>query len=92
LRERRGSCSHRIIWERHEDDEYIIPVMERALAALGKEDSPLRVRLLARLAGGPLRSARFPRHVGQRGVGRASGVPTEMRGSVLAITPALVSR
>jgi DNA-binding SARP family transcriptional activator/tetratricopeptide (TPR) repeat protein len=51
----------RIIWERHQDDEYIIPVMERALAALGKEDSPLRVRLLARLAGGPLRSARFPR-------------------------------
>ena len=30
----------RIIWERHQDDEYIIPVMERALAALGKEEQP----------------------------------------------------
>ena len=50
----------RIIWERHLHDEYLVPLLERAAAALGDKDSPLRVRLLARLAGGPLRSAQFP--------------------------------
>ena len=50
----------RIIWERQMDDEYLVPLLERALVALGDEDSPLRVRLLARLAGGPLRGIRFP--------------------------------
>jgi DNA-binding SARP family transcriptional activator len=50
----------RIIWERHQDDHYLVPLLERAAAALGDDDSPLRVRLLARLAGGPLRSVRFP--------------------------------
>jgi DNA-binding SARP family transcriptional activator len=50
----------RIIWERQRDDEHLVPLLERAAAALGGEDSPLRVRLLARLAGGPLRSARVP--------------------------------
>lgn len=50
----------RIIWERHQDDDYLVPLLERALAALEHGDSPLRVRLLARLAGGPLRSIRFP--------------------------------
>ena len=49
----------RIIWERHQDDDYLVPLLERAAAALGDDDSPLRVRLLARLAGGPLRSVRF---------------------------------
>jgi DNA-binding SARP family transcriptional activator len=50
----------RIIWERHLHDEYLVPLLERAAAALGDTDSPLRVRLLARLAGGPLRSPQFP--------------------------------
>jgi DNA-binding SARP family transcriptional activator len=50
----------RIIWERHQDDNYLVPLLERAAAELGDDDSPLRVRLLARLAGGPLRSVRFP--------------------------------
>jgi DNA-binding SARP family transcriptional activator len=50
----------RIIWERHQDDENLVPLLERAAAALGEEDSPLRVRVQARLAGGPLRSIRFP--------------------------------
>jgi DNA-binding SARP family transcriptional activator len=49
----------RIIWERQLDDERLVPLLERALAALGGDDSPLRVRLLARLAGGPLRSVHF---------------------------------
>ena len=37
------------------------PLLERALAAIGEEDSPLRVRLLARLGGGPLRDDHDPR-------------------------------
>jgi hypothetical protein len=49
-----------VIWEVSRDDEYLVPLLETALAALGDEDSPLRVRLLARLAGGPLRDARYP--------------------------------
>ncbi|HSI79720.1 MAG TPA: BTAD domain-containing putative transcriptional regulator [Solirubrobacterales bacterium] len=50
----------RIIWERQQDDEQLVPLLERALEAIGDEDSALRVRLLSRLAGGPLRSTRFP--------------------------------
>jgi DNA-binding SARP family transcriptional activator len=50
----------RILWEVQRDDEYLATLLERALAALAPEDSTLRVRLLARLAGGPLRDARFP--------------------------------
>ena len=50
----------RIIWERQQDDDYLVPLLERALAALGSGDSALRVRLLSRLAGGPLRGIRFP--------------------------------
>jgi DNA-binding SARP family transcriptional activator len=50
----------RIIWERQLDDEDLVPMLEQALAALGDDDSSLRVRLLARLAGGPLRSVRVP--------------------------------
>lgn len=50
----------RIIWERQQDDGHLVPLLERALTALGGEESGLRVRLLARLAGGPLRGIRFP--------------------------------
>jgi DNA-binding SARP family transcriptional activator/tetratricopeptide (TPR) repeat protein len=50
----------RIIWEVSRGDVNHVPLLERALAALGEEDGPLRVRLLARLAGGPLRDATFP--------------------------------
>jgi DNA-binding SARP family transcriptional activator/tetratricopeptide (TPR) repeat protein len=49
----------RIVWEVSRDDDRLIPLLERALEALPPEDGPLRVRLLARLAG-PLRDARFP--------------------------------
>ncbi len=51
----------RINWERHLDDEHIVPLFERAIGELGQDDSPLRVRLLARFCSGPLRAARFPR-------------------------------
>jgi DNA-binding SARP family transcriptional activator len=50
----------RILWEVSRDDRHSVPLLEHALAALGEGDSPLRVRLLARLAGGPLRDASFP--------------------------------
>ena len=45
----------RIIWDVSRDADYLESVIERALAALPDEDSALRVRLLARLACGPLR-------------------------------------
>jgi tetratricopeptide (TPR) repeat protein len=47
----------RLIWDVSRDDPHLVPLLERALAALGDEDSTLRVRLLARLAGGPLRDS-----------------------------------
>jgi len=50
----------RILWEVSRDDRVSLPLLEHALAAIGEGDSPLRVRLLARLAAGPLRDASFP--------------------------------
>ena len=37
-----------------------VPLLERALDALGEEDSTVRVALLTRLAAGPLRDASYP--------------------------------
>jgi DNA-binding SARP family transcriptional activator/tetratricopeptide (TPR) repeat protein len=50
----------RFMWDASRGDEYRVSLLERALAAFPKVDSELRVKLLARLAGGPLRDARFP--------------------------------
>ena len=50
----------RIMWEVSRGDPYHAPLLERALAAVGEDDGALRVRLLARLAGGPLRDAAVP--------------------------------
>jgi DNA-binding SARP family transcriptional activator/tetratricopeptide (TPR) repeat protein len=50
----------RIIWEVSRQDDYEVPLLEDAIAGLGERDSTLRVRLLARLGGGPLRDLRFP--------------------------------
>jgi tetratricopeptide (TPR) repeat protein len=47
----------RFVWDASRDDESFLPLLERAIAALGDEDSSARVKLLARLAGGPLRDA-----------------------------------
>ena len=45
----------RFVFNASRDDPQLLPLLEEALAALGETDSELRVRLLARLAGGPLR-------------------------------------
>ena len=47
----------RLIWDASRDDPYLMPLLERALAELGEGDSILRVRLLARLAAGPMRDS-----------------------------------
>jgi DNA-binding SARP family transcriptional activator len=47
----------RFIWDVSRDDEHLAQLLERALAALSDKDSALRVRLLARLAAGPLRDS-----------------------------------
>ena len=51
----------RIIWDVWRDDPHLAALLERALAAIGEADSLLRVRLLARLGGGPLRDSHDPR-------------------------------
>jgi tetratricopeptide (TPR) repeat protein len=58
----RGALGYggRLVWEVSRGDVHHVPLLERALAAIGDEDSALRVKLLARLAGGPLRDATFP--------------------------------
>ena len=45
----------RFVWARAWGDMHLVPLLQEALALLPEEDSGLRVRLLARLAGGPLR-------------------------------------
>jgi DNA-binding SARP family transcriptional activator len=50
----------RMIWSVSRDDMELAPLLEDAIAALGSDDSILRARLLARLAGGPLRDASVP--------------------------------
>jgi DNA-binding SARP family transcriptional activator len=41
----------RFVWARAGTDRNVVPLLESALAALEENDSPLRVRVLARLAG-----------------------------------------
>ncbi len=50
----------RVIWGGSRGDVHHLPLLERALAALPDTDSALRVRLLTRLACGPLRDSSFP--------------------------------
>jgi class 3 adenylate cyclase/tetratricopeptide (TPR) repeat protein len=47
----------RFIWDVSRDDPQLASLLEKALAALGPEDSILRVRLSVRLAAGPLRDS-----------------------------------
>jgi tetratricopeptide (TPR) repeat protein len=65
LARRSGSAEHlaraalgyggRFVWSRAWGDPYLVPLLEEALALLDDTDGDLRVRLLARLAAGPLR-------------------------------------
>ncbi|MFN8174772.1 MAG: BTAD domain-containing putative transcriptional regulator [Solirubrobacteraceae bacterium] len=50
----------RYIWDVSRDDPARLPLLEQALAAVGEDDSVLRIKLIARIAGGPLRDAGFP--------------------------------
>ena len=50
----------RFVWARAWGDTILVPLLEEALAAQPKEDSELRVRLLTRLAAGPLRDTHPP--------------------------------
>jgi DNA-binding SARP family transcriptional activator len=45
----------RFVWSRSWGDARLVPLLEEALRLLPEQDSELRVRLLARLAAGPLR-------------------------------------
>ncbi len=47
----------RFVWEVARGDPHLVPLLQEALTVLGKENSALRAKLLARLAGGPLRDA-----------------------------------
>jgi hypothetical protein len=49
----------RYVWDVGRNDPRLRPLLEEALRALGDGDDTLRVRLLARLAGGPLRAQRL---------------------------------
>jgi class 3 adenylate cyclase/DNA-binding SARP family transcriptional activator len=51
----------RFLWDVSRGDDYLPAVLRRALDMLDERDSDLRVRLLSRLAGGPLRDASVPR-------------------------------
>jgi DNA-binding SARP family transcriptional activator len=50
----------RVAWNVSRDDPTLAPLLERALEAIGEQDSVLRVQLLSRLSGGPLRDASYP--------------------------------
>jgi tetratricopeptide (TPR) repeat protein len=50
----------RFVWSRAWGDTKLVQLLEEALALLPAEDSELRVRLLARLAAGPLRDSLPP--------------------------------
>jgi DNA-binding SARP family transcriptional activator/tetratricopeptide (TPR) repeat protein len=49
----------RIVWDVQRDDQYLKPLLEKAALGLGDEDDELQVRLLSRLAAGPLRDASY---------------------------------
>ncbi len=45
----------RFVWDAGRGDRYLVPLLQDALNALGETDSVLRVKVMSRLAGGPLR-------------------------------------
>jgi tetratricopeptide (TPR) repeat protein len=84
----------RIIWAVSRDDDQLKFLIERALQALGDEAPELRVELLARLAGGPLRDSSFPPELGRARseeaveIARRSGDPKLLAHALAAYTQA----
>ena len=84
----------RIIYDASRDDEYLAPLLEKALTTLPESDSSLRVRLLARLAGGPLRDWKGDRDkgaaLGARAleIGRRLGEPAPLAYALVGISRA----
>jgi predicted ATPase len=76
----------RIVWVRAAGDVLVVSLLEEALAALGEEDTPLRARLLARLAGA-LRDERDPAH--RREVAALAVETARRTADVAALTYAL---
>jgi tetratricopeptide (TPR) repeat protein len=64
----------RFVWARSFDDPHLVPLLQEALRELPDVDGPARVRLMARLAGGPLRDTEPVEHrrrMGQEAVDMA---------------------
>jgi DNA-binding SARP family transcriptional activator len=76
----------RTVWSRLGGDRVIVALLEEALAALGEEDTPLRARLLARLAGA-LRDDRDP--APRVAIGRRAVATARRTGDRSALTYAL---
>jgi DNA-binding SARP family transcriptional activator len=80
----------RIVWARTAGDRLIVSLLEEALEALGDDDTPLRARLLARLAGA-LRDELDPTRRVQIGedavaMARRLGDTDALHGAVLSFT------
>ena len=76
----------RFAWARSAPDPALVPLLERALAAIGEEDDRLKVRLLARRAAAardePLREGRVALAEEALRIGRASGDPVTLASAV----------
>jgi tetratricopeptide (TPR) repeat protein len=80
----------RIVWARASGDRLVISLLEEALEALGDTDTPIRARVLARLAGA-LRDERDPARrvaLGEQAVAMAQrlGDIDSLRGATLSFT------
>ncbi len=83
----------RFVWVRGSTDPALVPLLERALAAIDDQDSPIRVRLLARLAASvrdePLRDRRVALAEEALAMARRSGDPltlaTALEGHWIAV-------
>jgi DNA-binding SARP family transcriptional activator len=92
LAERGGLAQHlaraalgyggRFAWARGGADPALVPLLERALSAIGERDSPIRASLLARLAAAvrdePLRDRRVGLAEEALGIARRSGDPVTL--------------
>jgi DNA-binding SARP family transcriptional activator len=72
----------RFVWARGSTDPALVPLLERALAAIDDQDSPIRVSLLARLAASvrdePLRDRRVRLAEEALAIARRSGDPSTL--------------